>query len=299
MAEHPTLPQPTLPQPTLPQLQYLVAVVDHPTWADAADALGVTPSALSQGLAELERRLGRRLFDRDGRRRVPAADVGPVLDYARTVLAATGDLGRWLSATASGAAGRLRVGMIDVAATHHFSGELRAFRSDHPGVEFHLTVAPSAQLLELVRANRLDLAVLVMPETPPDDVTLVPLLDEALAVYGPPDVEPATGWGPWVGFPASSHTHQLTAAALRARGHDYRLVAESHQPEVLREMVALGLGWTVLPVSQAEGGTVPLTPVGDEPLLHRRLAAVRRREALPHPSAEQLLAGLRDTAAEP
>lgn len=276
-----------------------MAVADHATWADAAQQLRVSPSALSQGLAELERRLGRPLFEREGRRRVLAANASPVLDYARTVLAATDDLGRWLRATASGAEGRLRVGMIDVAATHHFSGELREFRTEHPTVEFHLTVAPSAQLLEQVRTNELDLAVLVSPTEPPADVEDTPLLDEPLAVYGPPEADTATGWGPWVGFPPSSHTHQLTAAALRSRGHDYRLVAESHQPEVLREMVNLGLGWTVLPVSQAEAGPAPLTPVDTEPLLRRRLTAVRRRHALPHPPAEQLLAGLRDSVAEP
>ncbi len=277
-----------------------MAVADHPTWADAAQQLRVSPSALSQGLAELERRLGRPLFERDGRRRVLANGAAPVLDYARTVLAATDDLGRWLRATASGAEGRLRVGMIDVAATHLFSGELREFRSEHPTVEFHLTVAPSAQLLEQVRASELDLAVLVSPAEPPADVVETPLIDEPLAVYGPPEAtDRSDDWGPWVGFPPSSHTHQLTAAALRSRGHDYRLVAESHQPEVLREMVNLGLGWTVLPVSQAEAGPAPLTRVDTEPLLRRRLTAVRRRHALPHPPAEQLLAGLRDTVAEP
>ncbi len=56
-----------LPQLTIQQLDYLVAVADHATWAEAAASLGVTPSALSQGLAELERRLGIGLFERVGR----------------------------------------------------------------------------------------------------------------------------------------------------------------------------------------------------------------------------------------
>jgi hypothetical protein len=61
----------SLPNLSVQQLDYLVAVHDAPTWADAAAAVGVTPSALSQGLSELERRLGVALFARDGRRRVP------------------------------------------------------------------------------------------------------------------------------------------------------------------------------------------------------------------------------------
>ena len=287
---------PPPPTPTLPQLQYLCAVADAPTWADAAAELGVTPSALSQGLAELERRLGRPLFERVGRRRMLAEDAGPILDYARTVVAATEDLGRWLRATGEGSAGRLRVGMIDVAATHHFSGALRTFRTERPDVELHLTVAPSAQLLSLLRASHLDLAVLVIPDRGDrddvDDIEITPLLDEPLAVYAPPGADPHDDWGPWVGFPPTSHTHRLTAAALRELGRDYRLVAESHQPEVLREMVALGLGWTVLPVSQAEALPASLRPATAEPLFHRSPGAARRSDALPHPLADQLLGAL-------
>jgi DNA-binding transcriptional LysR family regulator len=47
-----------LPNISVQQLEYLAAVHEAPTWHDAAAAVGMTPSALSQGLAELERRLG-------------------------------------------------------------------------------------------------------------------------------------------------------------------------------------------------------------------------------------------------
>jgi DNA-binding transcriptional LysR family regulator len=44
----------SLPDLSIRQLEYLIAVAEENTWADASDAVGVTPSALSQGLAELE-----------------------------------------------------------------------------------------------------------------------------------------------------------------------------------------------------------------------------------------------------
>ena len=106
-----------LPNLTIQQLQYLVAVADSPTWATAASELGVTPSALSQGLAELERRLDFPLFQRDGRRRVLAPLGSEVLTYARGVLTQTNDLDRWLHDARSGRVSPLRVGMIDAAAT--------------------------------------------------------------------------------------------------------------------------------------------------------------------------------------
>ncbi len=216
-----------LPQLTIQQLDYLVAVDDHETWAEAATSLGVTPSALSQGLAELERRLGIGLFERAGRRRVIPESSGPIVDYARSVLAATSNLSHWVDAQASGDQGRLRLGMIDIAITHHFATTLQTFVDERPGIDLRVSVAPSTQLLRGVRSDELDLAVLVDPGHDLDDVDANLLIDEPLGVYGPPGCEnlPSSEWGPWVGFPPSSHTHQLIAAALRDEGVEYRLVA--------------------------------------------------------------------------
>ena len=79
----------------LRQLEYLVAVADHSTWAAAAASIGVTAPALSQGLADLERRLGVQLFDRQGRRRVLTDLAEPVLQHARTMQTMSHDLARW------------------------------------------------------------------------------------------------------------------------------------------------------------------------------------------------------------
>ncbi|MEQ9162053.1 MAG: LysR family transcriptional regulator, partial [Ilumatobacter fluminis] len=67
-----------LPDISLRQLEYLVAVAEAPTWSVAADRVGVSPSARSQGRSELERRIGVAQFVPDGRRRVlrPAARPG-------------------------------------------------------------------------------------------------------------------------------------------------------------------------------------------------------------------------------
>jgi DNA-binding transcriptional LysR family regulator len=70
------------------------------------------------------------------------------------------------------------------------------------------------------------------------------------------------------------------------------VVAESHQPEVLREMVRLGTGWTVLPTAQAEHGDRPLS--GGRPLTTRRLVLVTRRGSVHDPAVDDLAAALRD-----
>lgn len=289
----------SLPDLTVRQLEYLAAVYANPTWAVAAGTLGVTPSALSQGIAELERRLGVQLFERRGRRRIPTPQAIPVIDHARRVLAQTADLAAWASETRSGRRGRLRIGMIDASAIGHHPDALRTFRRTHPAVELRLTVAPSADLLVLLRRGELDLVVCVEPPGPGSDateLTLVPLLDEPLAVYAPNDgasrrlpTGDPTEWGPWVLFPIGSHTRALVTGALTALGAQVEVVAESHQPDVLREMVRLGMGWTVLPVVQAEVQPDPLRRARRTPIASRRLVAVRRADALDDPAADDLM----------
>ena len=105
-----------LPDLSIRQLEYLVAVADSTTWAAAAADVGVSPSALSQGLAELERRIGVDLFEPDGRRRVLRRSALPVLDHARQVVSLTRDLTSWSNRLRSARSGRVRLGLIDVAA---------------------------------------------------------------------------------------------------------------------------------------------------------------------------------------
>jgi DNA-binding transcriptional LysR family regulator len=282
-----------LPDISIRQLEYLVAVADAPTWATAADRVGVSASALSQGLAELERRVGIELFESVGRRRILRTTVTPVLEHARQVLALTHDVSTWAERLRTAQSGRVRLGMIDVAAVVHFPDVLRAFRAERADVEFMLSVASSRSLLNDVQRGALDLAVCVEPPEPIAGVDTTSLLSEPMIVYGPPNSMIGTpqSWGPWVLFPSDSHTRRLVVERLRALGAPVTIAAESHQPDVLREMVLLGLGWTVLPRSQGESERGAMT-VGDQ-ILERKLVLARRSGAVTDPAVDELARRLR------
>jgi DNA-binding transcriptional LysR family regulator len=301
------------------QLQYLVALDRAATLQDAARDLGVSASALSQGLTELERRLGLTLFERQGRARRLTARGRELLPLAERVLGASRDLSWWAEQAALGRQGLVRFGMIDIAAVSHFPQVLAAFRRERPDVDVHLSVAPSSSLLRDLVAGRLDAAVVVgapvsssakgegfrpgarsaMSDHP--EIEAEDLLVEDLAVYAPPDpagrwrrsVPAPQRWGPWVTFPTGSTTRAQIAAAVRTLDARFDVVAESHQPDVLRQLVQLGMGWTVLPVLQGEVEPAPLVRVRRAPLLRRRLVVARRRSAAVDPTTEELVNRLR------
>ena len=254
------------------------------TWADAAASLGVTPSALSQGLAELERRVGVPLFDRDGRRRPLRASATPVLEHARRVVALTGDLASWADRMRGSSLGSIRLGLIDVAAVEHFDSVINSFRVERPEVSLSISVAPSAGLIADLRRGVLDLIVCVEPGEHPPGVDVTRVLSEPIVVIAPSGTEigPPASWGPWVLFPDGSHTRASTMEALRALGADRTVVADSHQPSVVRAMVRLGMGWGAL--SRSPGGDAHGLVEGPE-LFRRHLALMRRDQSPLDPAA--------------
>ncbi len=279
------------------QLAYVVAIDRHPTWALAAASLGVTPSALSQGIAELERRLGVPLYAADGRRRVPYAHTATLVEHAERVLADLGEVTRWLRSVAAGRQGRLRVGLIDIAATHYCRDSIRRFRRANPDLAVGFTVAPTGQLLDGLAGGEFDVTVCVDPAGT-GRFESTPLLDDELAVYAPatalrPSPPPPAAWGPWLLFPPESRTRAVIEARLRQLGAPVRVEMESHQPDVLCEMVRLGMGWTVLPTAQAERGPHRLGRAMAEPLCTRTLSAVTRRGGAVHPAVAGFVASLR------
>jgi DNA-binding transcriptional LysR family regulator len=83
---------------------------------------------------------------------------------------------------------------------------------------------------------------------------------------------------------------------LLTRGASTTTVAESSNPDVLRQMVRLGVGWCVLPKNIAEAGNDPLQPLKGPPLTERSMALIRRANALFNSAADDLAQLLNEAA---
>jgi len=276
----------SLPNLTLQQLAYVREVQRAETVTAAAQRLEVSQPALSQALVEVERRLGVSLFDRRGRRlRLTEAGLRTAR-FAEEVLGQAEALARWLEAFELGHSGTLRVGMIDAASLYVLPWALRAFRDQHSEVELQLTVDRSGVLLDRLRRFELDLAFVVGPVS--DDFEATELIEEPLYLYGPPGAEDPQS-GDWVLFPAGRQTRALIDEGLARLSIRPRVTLESDSPDVLRQMVALGLGWSVLPAGVAEAGSEPLSRFSDEPVGARTLVAVTRADAEADPRRDAFL----------
>jgi DNA-binding transcriptional LysR family regulator len=263
---------------SLQQLAYLRELNRTTTVTAAANNLGVSQPALSQALAGIERRLDVSLFERRSRRLEFTEAGRRTAAFAEEVLGHAESLERWIAAYRDGRSGSLRVGMIDAASLYVLPTAVRQFRDQHPDVELQLTVDHTAILLDQLRRSDLDLAFVVGPIAEaflPDDFDSTELREEPLYLYGPPDAADPEA-GDCVLYPAGRQTRALIDEGLARRAIRPHVTLESDSPDVLRQLVALGLGWSVLPEGVAEAGPQPLRRLSGEPIAQRTLLALWR-----------------------
>ena len=275
----------------LQQLRNLLAVERAGTFTAAAEELHVSQPALSQSLAELERRLGARLFERDGRRRRLTVAGEEVARFAAEVIGRGEELRDSLAAQEEGRAGTLDVGMIDAASLYLLPAAIEAYRQARPEVRLSIIVDDSSSLLARLRQFEIDLAIVV--GEPDEGLTSTPLHMEPLYRYAWADADQPLN-DEWLLYNAGSQTRAQIDDGLRQLGIQPRVSLDSQNPSVLRQMAALGLGWTVLPVAVAEEHPTPLRRHGRHPVATRTISAVRRDSGLEDPRADAFVALARE-----
>lgn len=120
-------------------LEMLVRAVEAGSFARAAAALRVTPSAISHGIAELERRLGATLLYRTSRHLRLTGEGEAAYRRSRDILEQLGALERLATAPAA-LIGTLRVGIEPTMRSHVLGPPLVAFLRRHPGLTIEFLV---------------------------------------------------------------------------------------------------------------------------------------------------------------
>lgn len=131
-------------------------VVEAASFTAAADALGVSKSAVSKRVAALEERLGARLLHRTTRRLSLTPDGARLHERCLHMLRAVDDAAELVQADGDEPRGVLRVNCSSTLAEHHLSGAVTAFVARHPKVQVDLSTDNA--LIDLI-SERIDVAV--------------------------------------------------------------------------------------------------------------------------------------------
>lgn len=143
----------------LKHLRYAVTVARHGHFGRAAEQLEVTQSALSQGIAALERQLGVRLFDRDqGGARVTAAGQ-LVLERAEALLADAAELRREVDLLRGLDTGLLAVGAGPHAGDLFVAPALARLAAAHPGLQVRISTGYFADIFDMVLKGTVEVGI--------------------------------------------------------------------------------------------------------------------------------------------
>lgn len=166
----------------LSQLETFVAVARTESFTKAASLVSRTQSAVSRQMQDLERSLGVLLFERIGRKASLTAEGRILLDQAPRLLQQAQDLKERLRDLSQGVEGELRIGGTISAASTFLPRILTRFRHAYPAVSLSLQPEHTQVLIEKLRSNDLDVAVLGCEAKESDLKTCALISDEIVLV---------------------------------------------------------------------------------------------------------------------
>ena len=291
---------------TLRQLEALVAVVECGGFRASATRLHMTQSAVSQAVLGLERVLSAPLLVRERGRVVPTALGERVVAHARRALGEVGEIAAVALAHSDADRGALRVASIRSVAARLVGPTLPQFSAQHPRVVVSLWEGTDRELHSWLNAGLVDVGFVGPALDIPPSAQVVALAEDPWYALLPKDHPLAEGLCvhlrrlvrvPYV--MSDSGCEPAVRALFEHVGAAPDVQHRAVGIDTLMDMVAAGLGWTLVPemsiTPAPPAGTVALPldppmartvsavlPAGpDAPAAARTLvAAVRRRSTL-------------------
>jgi len=268
----------------LDQLAAFIDVVELGSFTAAADKAGLTQPAVSQQVKQLERDLGVRLIERVGRRAQPSPAGAELLGHARRVIEECAAARAAMAPYRDGAVGRVRIGSGGTAAAHLLPPVVAAAKRRMPGLEITVRIGNTDEVLRAIEANALDLAVVTLPAAG-RSLEVEPFYEDELLAVGPKGSEIPEG-GPDAAFLRDrilmlyegGHTRTTTDDWFAEAGIRAQPAMEFGSVEAIKELVAAGLGWSLLPALALKRDRDLLAASSVRPRLVRQLGIVLRRD---------------------
>lgn len=291
---------------SLKQLRVFVAIARHGSFSRAGEAIGLTQSAVSHSVKELEAEIGVRLLDRttrevlltDAGRRL-ANRVERLLDELQASLLDARSFGVQRSGT-------VRVASSQTISAHLMPQCIAAGERQYPDIRILLRDQAQQWVLNSIRNAEVDFGIVVDP-VQAIDLDCEPILHEPFLLLCRDDHQfadlPQVHWSALSGSRLvlqdyASGSRQLIDSALRQQGVEAEVVQEIGHPATLFPMVAAGIGISIFPalaLPLPEGGQLRVKRL--QPEIHRALMLVRRKNRSLSPAAEAVWQVVREQAA--
>lgn len=272
------------------QLQSFQAVASLGGFTRAAEAMHLTQPAVTRQIASLEKELHTRLFDRLGKTVKLTTAGEALLKYAESIMRLEKEAKQAISDIGSGAAGRLTLGASSTIATYVLPSILKRYHSEFPKIEIAVHTGISAQVLEMVLSNVVDIG-LVTSVAKDDTLQSLDLGDYDTCVVTPPEHPLAfresisaadLANSPLILMESGTNLRTYVDRLLNAAGVEEQVTMELDNVEAIKRMIEAGLGISMLPRvsinAEIESGRLVALPLADLPTANRQMRLTYRKD---------------------
>lgn len=255
---------PSIPPIDLYGLRLLRLVAEHQGITAAAEAAGLTQSALTRQVQGMEQKLGVALFERTTRRLVITPAGETLLRETAAIPAQLEAAIRQVRENHLGVPRELRVGVSRSVSLSHLPGLLHAQLRQSPEVKLEVSHLAGTELLEAVAQTRMDAGILGTPRLLPPGCRISHRMADQFVMIAPaafrdlPDsvtrpgqwtraLRQALGEAPWLMLSPSMQTRQDIDAWLRKCGVFPEKTSAFDSFDLIIHLAALGLGVSLVP----------------------------------------------------
>ena len=242
---------------TIQQLEYTVALDKHKNFVKAAESCFVTQPTLTMQIAKLEQQCDTKLFDRSKKPIETTAIGKQFVTKAHEVLRTVDEMNALVSKEKDSLDGEFRLGIIPTLAPYILPLLLPSFAQAHPHTHLIIKELQSELIIEALKSNSLDLALIVTP-LGEKQLREIPIFHEPFLAYLPKGHELCE----FEKLPQNVlDTHQLL---ILSEGHCFRNQTlnickqsskhglstfnyQSGSIEALKNLVDHGMGYTLIP----------------------------------------------------
>ena len=237
------------------QLEMFRAVVAAGSFTAAAQRLHVSQSAISRQLKLLEEELGTLVLQRTGRGVAVTPEGQILLATANRIWSEMQEVVAQIGDTQKLQRGSISIGGGMTVCLHVLPKLLKRFRTLYKNVDLRITTGRADQLLQALRSHEIDLLLLTLPIDAPD-LQVLPVLKEEMIVVTPKNhalsraktVEAKQlARYPLILFESGSNTRKGIDEFFFDQQLSPNVVMETENVEIIKAMVASGVGMTVLP----------------------------------------------------
>jgi DNA-binding transcriptional LysR family regulator len=230
-------------------------LVETRSFSRAAEKNFLSQSAVSQQIRALETKFGRRLIER-GRGAAEPTEAGRVFyDRAMLILERFNRLEDEVMERAGSVTGTVRVATIISVGRHELPPYVKRFMTECPQAGIQIEYCPADRVYELINSDSADVGIVAYPVRHPL-IEIVPFRDDQLVMVCSPSNHRARqrtatlkqiGEERLIGFEWGTPTRKAIDRILREAGVSPRYVMEFEDIEVIKRMVEVDAGVSILP----------------------------------------------------